>query len=55
MVFYFAITGKLDGFFWGFMSAANATVTNFMGQNYGKGDYNRMKKGVYASFGIFMN
>ncbi|MDO5441082.1 MAG: MATE family efflux transporter [Bacillota bacterium] len=49
-----AITGKLDGFFWGFMSAANATVTNFIGQNYGKGDYDRMKKGVYASFAIFM-
>lgn len=49
-----AVEGKLDAFFWGLMTSVNTTITNFVGQNYGKGDYERMKKGVKISFVLFM-
>ncbi|MBR5926374.1 MAG: MATE family efflux transporter [Firmicutes bacterium] len=47
------LTGRIDGFFWGLMAAANICVTTFIGQNYGKRDFARMKAGVKASFVIF--
>jgi len=49
-----ALTSRIDGFFWGFMTAAGVTISNFISQNYGKGDIERMDKGVKASFIIFM-
>ncbi len=49
-----AVEGKLDAFFWGLMSSVNTTICNFVGQNYGKGDFDRMKKGVKISFVLFM-
>lgn len=49
------LSDKIDGFFWGFMAAANVTVSNFVGQNHGKGDYGRIKKGIKSSFIIFMS
>lgn len=49
-----ALSSRLDGFFWGFMNAANTTISNFIGQNFGKGDYDRMKKGLKVSFVLFM-
>ena len=49
-----ALAGKFDGFFWGIMSAANTSITNFVGQNYGKGDFERIKKGIKISFVLFM-
>lgn len=50
-----ALSEKLDGFFWGFMSAADISISNFVGQNYGKGDYGRIKKGIKLSFIIFIS
>ncbi len=47
------IEEKIDAFFWGLMASVNTTISNFVGQNYGKGDFTRMKKGVKASFVIF--
>jgi len=49
-----ALTGKLDGFYWGFMSAASVTISNFVGQNFGKRDFDRIKQGVKTSFVLFM-
>lgn len=49
-----AVEEKLDAFFWGLMTSVNTTITNFVGQNFGKGDYERVKKGVRASFVLFM-
>ena len=49
-----AVEGKLDAFFWGLMTSVNTTITNFVGQNYGKGDFERMKKGVKCAFILFM-
>ena len=50
----FAISRKIEGFFWGTMNAVNTTVTNFVGQNYGKKDYKRMYQGVWKAMKIFI-
>lgn len=50
-----ALTSKTDGFFWGLMTAASVTISNFTGQNFGKRDFERIKKGVGTSFILFMS
>ncbi len=49
-----ALTGKADGFYWGLMNAASVTISNFVGQNFGKRDFERIKKGIKVSFILFM-
>ena len=41
--------GKLDVFFWMTLSAMAQSLTTFVGQNYGAGQYERVKKGVRVS------
>jgi Na+-driven multidrug efflux pump len=37
---------KIDGIFWMTMNAFGISVTTFVGQNYGAGKYDRMRKGI---------
>ncbi|MEQ2444100.1 MATE family efflux transporter [Pseudoflavonifractor sp. CLA-AP-H29] len=41
--------GKLDVFFWMTITAMSQSVTTFAGQNYGAGQYGRVKKSVWVS------
>jgi putative MATE family efflux protein len=41
-----AAFGKIDGIFWMIMSAFGISITTFVGQNYGAGNYTRVRKGV---------
>ena len=41
--------GKLDVFFWMTLSAMSQSLTTFVGQNYGAGEYQRVKQGVRVS------
>lgn len=38
--------GKIDSIFWMIISALGISVTTFIGQNYGAGKYDRVRKGV---------
>ena len=49
-----SLTGKLDGFYWAIMTAVGTSVINFVGQNFGAGDYERIKVSVKVSLKIFM-
>ena len=49
-----ALSGKLDGFYWGLVNAAGTAVCNFVGQNYGAGETERVQKSVKISFALFM-
>jgi putative MATE family efflux protein len=42
--------GKIDGIFWMAMSSFGISVTTFVGQNYGAGKTDRVKKGVKECF-----
>jgi len=44
--------GKIDGFFWMSINAMALAITTFAGQNYGAGQYDRLKKGVRVSVGM---
>jgi Na+-driven multidrug efflux pump len=48
-----ALTGKVDGFYWVIMNSAGAAITTFIGQNFGAGKINRIKKTVKMSFTAF--
>jgi putative MATE family efflux protein len=37
--------GKIDGIFWMIMSSFGISITTFVGQNYGAGKYDRVRKG----------
>lgn len=39
--------GRLDGFFWMMLNAFGISITTFVGQNFGAGRYDRVKKGVW--------
>ena len=41
--------GKLDVFFWMTITAMSQSLTTFVGQNYGAGQYERLKQGVRVS------
>lgn len=51
-----AMSGKIDGAYWAISSAFGAAITTFVGQNYGAGDYKRVresaKKGMLLFLGI---
>lgn len=45
---------KIDGLFWMVMGAFGVSITTFVGQNYGAGKIERVKKGVVQCLGISM-
>lgn len=47
--------GKIDGIFWMTMSSFCIAVTTFVGQNFGAGKYDRVKKGVRVSLVMAMS
>ena len=44
--------GKIDAFYWMVNSAFGITVTTFVGQNFGAGKYDRMRKSVIVGMGM---
>lgn len=44
--------GKMDAFYWMVSGAFGIAITTFVGQNYGAGKYNRMKKSVKVCLGM---
>lgn len=47
-----AAVGKVDGFIWMIMSAFGISITTFVGQNFGAGKYDRVRKGVRVCLGM---
>jgi len=48
-----SLSGKLDGFYWGIVNAAGTALCNFIGQNYGAGEDERVKKSVRTGFLLY--
>ncbi len=48
-----SLSGKLDGFYWGVVNAAGTALCNFIGQNYGAGRNERVKKSVRTGFLLY--
>ena len=44
--------GKIDSLYWMVNNAFGIAVTTFVGQNFGAGKYDRMKKGALIALGI---
>lgn len=44
--------GKLDSFYWMINNAFGIAITTFVGQNYGAGKYDRMRKSVWVGIGM---
>lgn len=44
--------GKIDGIFWMIMGAYGVSITTFVGQNFGAGKYDRIKKSVRICLGM---
>ena len=44
--------GKIDAFYWMVINAFEISITTFVGQNYGAGKYQRMRKSVKVCMGI---
>ena len=44
-----ALSGKVDGFYWATTNALGIAITNFIGQNYGAGRYDRVKSSIKSS------
>ena len=44
--------GKMDVIFWMTVTAMAQSVTTFAGQNYGAGEYKRLKRGLWVSAGV---
>ena len=44
--------GKVDGIFWMIMGAYGVAITTFVGQNFGAGKYDRIKKSVRICLGM---
>ena len=47
-----ATYGKVDGLFWMMISALGISATTFVGQNYGAGRMDRVRKGTSVCMGI---
>ena len=47
-----AAYSKIDSVFWMVINALGISITTFVGQNYGAGKMDRVKKGVYVCLGI---
>ncbi len=50
-----AAYGKIDGIFWMIMGSFGIAVTTFVGQNFGAGKYDRVKKGIRVCFIMAMS
>ena len=48
-----SIGGKINGYYWGLASAMYMSTSNFIGQNYGAGQSERMKKSVKTGLLLF--
>lgn len=48
------MTSKVDGIYWALSSALGTAVMSFVGQNFGAGKTDRIKKSVRVSMGVFM-
>ena len=46
------VFGKIDGIFWMIQNSLGIAITTFVGQNYGAGKYERVKKSVRVCLGI---
>ena len=46
MVAAYTAYGKIDSIFWMTMNSFGLSITTFVGQNFGAGEYGRVKKGV---------
>lgn len=44
--------GKLDGLFWMIVSAFGVSITTFVGQNFGAGQYDRVRRSVKVCLGM---
>lgn len=44
--------GKIDAFFWMVINAFSISITTFVGQNYGAGKFDRMRKSVRVCMGM---
>lgn len=47
-----SVFGKIDGIFWMIQSSLGIAITTFVGQNYGAGKYERVKKSVRVCLGL---
>lgn len=47
-----AAYGKLDAIFWMVSGAFGVAITTFVGQNYGAGRYDRIRKSIYVCMGM---
>lgn len=50
-----AAYGKIDGIFWMTMNAFGISITTFVGQNFGAGKYDRMRKGIRVCLRMAMS
>lgn len=50
-----SLSGKVDGFYWASINAAGTAVMNFVGQNFGAGKKERVRRSVCESMKIFMS
>lgn len=48
------MTGKVDGVYWAVSGVLGTAVTSFVGQNFGAGRKDRIKKSIRISLGLFM-
>ena len=44
--------GKIDSVFWMIINALGISITTFVGQNFGAGKMDRVRRGVYVCLGI---
>ena len=50
-----ALSGKVDGFYWSTTNALGIAITNFVGQNYGAGKYDRVRSSVKSSLALSLS
>lgn len=48
------MTGKIDGVYWALSNALGTAVMSFVGQNFGAGKIERIRKSIRVSMGVFM-
>ncbi len=48
-----ALSGKIDGIYWGIVTAAGIAIRNFVGQNYGAHRFDRIRRSVRVSALMF--
>lgn len=48
-----AMSGKIDGVYWAISSAFGTAIMNFIGQNYGAGNHDRVRKCIWTGARLF--